>query len=134
MYGSGGVGSFASLQRPNSSAFATAENQRLQQQQQQQQYQQPFNAAANSAGPQFRDIGTPLRASAGDKPDNLKLDTKLALLDKHKYSDSAPETWHKKVRTYLVGAHIDMKPFLDLIEGRGALKIETNMLKDLCDP
>ena len=119
MFGSGGVASFASLSRPT--AFASAEQQRLQQQQQQQQqYQQTF-APAHSAqgfapaqsaqgfGAQQFSVGTPPQPPfvaprmPGDKPDNLKLDTKLALLDKHKYSDSAPETWHKNVRTYLVG-------------------------------
>ena len=58
--------------------------------------------------------------ASGDAPsDKLRLDSKLARIDKHMYLDSAPETWHKNVRTYLVGSHIDMMPFLTWIEGRG---------------
>ena len=62
----------------------------------------------------------PFNMASGDAPpDKLRLDSKLARIDKHMYLDSAPETWHKNVRTYLVGSHIDMMPFLTWIEGRG---------------
>ena len=61
----------------------------------------------------------PFNMASGDVPDKLRFDPKLARVDKHLYLDNAPETWHKNVRTYLVGQHIDMKPFLSWIEGRG---------------
>ena len=62
----------------------------------------------------------PFNMASGDAPpDKLRLDSKLARIDKHMYLDNAPETWHKSVRTYLVGQHIDMMPFLSWIEGRG---------------
>ena len=89
-----------------------------------------FNAARNdddsgSMPQQQHDRGSmpqargPFNMASGDVPDKLRLDPKLARLDKHLYLDNAPETWHKNVRTYLVGQHIDMKPFLSWIEGRG---------------
>ena len=93
-----------------------------------------FDAAAGGSNnddggsmPQPHDNGSmprgtrgPFNMASGDAPsDKLRLDSKLARIDKHLYLDNAPETWHKNVRTYLVGQHIDMKPFLSWIEGRG---------------
>ena len=53
----------------------------------------------------------------------MSLDPKLARIDKHLYTDAAPETWHRNVRTFLIGRHVDMKPFLTWIEARGTRKI-----------
>ena len=53
---------------------------------------------------------------AGEK---LRLDLKLARIDRHFYKDIAPETWHNKVRTYLIGTHGDMAPILNWCEARG---------------
>ena len=52
------------------------------------------------------------------------MEFKVALMDKHQYSDAQPESWHKAIRTYMIGRHVDVKPFLDWIEARGARKIQ----------
>ena len=44
---------------------------------------------------------------------------KLARIEKHFYRDNSPETWHKNVRTFLLGCHQDMALILDWIEARG---------------
>ena len=57
--------------------------------------------------------------SLGGMCGQLKLDFKLTRIDKHLYQDSAPETWRKNVRTYLLGTHPDMVLILDWIGARG---------------
>ena len=57
------------------------------------------------------------------------MDLKVALMDKHQYSDTHPETWHKAIRTYLIGRHVDDKPFLDWIEARGLRKISVDDIR-----
>ena len=52
----------------------------------------------------------------------LKLDLKLARIDKHFYRDNSPETWHKNVRTFLLECHLDIVLVLDWIEARGNLR------------
>jgi hypothetical protein len=60
-----------------------------------------------------------IHSEADRGSERLKLDLKLARIDKHFYKDSAPETWHKNVRTYLIGTHSDMAPVLNWCEARG---------------
>ena len=59
-----------------------------------------------------------------DSAERLRLDVKLARIDKHFYTDAAPETWHKDVRTYMIGVHCDMQPFLTWIENHGKQEIK----------
>ena len=61
----------------------------------------------------------------------LKLDLKLALIAKHFYQDSAPETWHKNVRTVLLGCQLDMVLIIDWIEARGKEAITAASLKQM---
>ena len=55
---------------------------------------------------------------------HINMEFKVALMDKHQYNDSHPEQWHKAIRTYMIGRHVDVKPFLDWIEARGSRKIQ----------
>ena len=57
------------------------------------------------------------------EPRRLTLDLKLARIDKHMYTDAAPETWHKNIRTYMLGRHSSMKPILDAIERMGDVRL-----------
>ena len=61
----------------------------------------------------------------------MKLDLKLAQIDTHVYLDAAPETWHKNVRTYLIGTHVDVGPFLNWVEAQGKQVITEDALQDL---
>ena len=47
----------------------------------------------------------------------------MARIDKHFYTDSHPETWHKNVRAYMLGRHRDMKYILNAIEAKGEERI-----------
>ena len=47
------------------------------------------------------------------------------------YKDSAPETWHRNVRSYLLGTHSSMKPILDLIERQGDARIDEHGFRQL---
>ena len=72
----------------------------------------------------------------GDAPSQgskLKLDRKLARIDKHQYTDSRPETWHNNIRTYFIGEHVDMKGILDIIEAQGHDKISIPKFAQLLD-
>ena len=60
-----------------------------------------------------------------------KLDLKLARIKKHFYRDSNRETWHKNVRTVLLGCHQDMVLILDWIEARGKEVITSDSLKQM---
>ena len=59
--------------------------------------------------------------SQGGARSQVKLDLMLARIAKHFYRDNSPETWHKKVRTFLLGCHSDMVLILDWIEARGKM-------------
>ena len=52
-----------------------------------------------------------IHSEADRGSEKLRLDLKLARIDKHLYRDNAPETWHKNVRTYLIGTHGDTVQF-----------------------
>ena len=70
--------------------------------------------------------------SEGDRQsDKLRLDLKLARIDKHFYKDNAPGTWHKNVRTYLIGTHSDMAPILNWFEARGKVPITGASLTEM---
>ena len=51
------------------------------------------------------------------------MDVKIAQLETHQYDDARPESWRNNVRTYMMGRHIDLKPFLDWVESRGTKRI-----------
>ena len=61
----------------------------------------------------------------------LVMDLKIAQLEKHQYDDARPESWHKKVRTYMMGRHIDLKPFPDWVESRGTKLISFEGLEGM---
>ena len=67
---------------------------------------------------------SPQRSSIPAGP-KVTLDKKLALLDKHQYDDHKPDSWHKNIRTYMIGCHVDMKGLLDWIERRGEAKVRS---------
>ena len=62
-------------------------------------------------------------AAHGKESTKLILDMKIARLDKHMYTDGAPETWHKNIRSYLLGRHSSMKPILDAVEKMGDTRL-----------
>ena len=102
-------------------------------QQQQQQQQVPLWQQQQQQQPQQYNIGFGSSSGFGQSNpgDRLKLDLKLAQIDKHIYSDAAPETWHKEVRTYLIGAHVDVSPFLNWVEAQKNTVITEQMLHDI---
>ena len=57
----------------------------------------------------------------------------LARLEKHLYTDNAPETWHKNVRAYFLGRSKCMKPILDAIEARGDHKVSEDDFQRMCN-
>ena len=69
--------------------------------------------------------------SLGGMRGQLRLDLKLARIEKHFYRDNSPETWHKNVRTFLLGCHQDMVLILDWIEARGKEVITADSLKQM---
>ena len=81
--------------------------------------------------PQSYDIHTP-QGKGGGSSGRLVLDLILARIDKHQYTDSAPETWHRNIRAYLLGRHSSMKPILDSIERMGDTKITVPYFQWMC--
>ena len=46
----------------------------------------------------------------------VTMDLKIAQLPKHQYNEAHPEAWHKEIRKYLIGRHVDMQAYLNWIE------------------
>ena len=61
--------------------------------------------------------------------ERVSFDKKLAMLEKHIYSDAEPELWHSNIRAYLIGARTDVKSSLDWVEAQGNKKISCDYLK-----
>ena len=92
------------------------------QQQQQQETLPPQQQQQRPAPPTFN-------MGRFDSAERLRLDVKLARIDKHFYTDAAPETWHQNIRTYMIGVHADMMPFLTWIESHGKREIKWDDLQ-----
>ena len=54
---------------------------------------------------------------------------KISQLVKHQYDDARPESWHNNVRIYMIGRHIDLKPFLDWAESCGTKRVSFDDLE-----